>query len=51
MLHPWPTPADRIQDHLGTGTVGDVGRGHPAPLLWRPHPELESHQIDFPNRL
>ncbi|WP_160165440.1 hypothetical protein, partial [Gluconobacter thailandicus] len=25
--------------------------GHPAPLLWRPHPELESHQIDFPNRL
>lgn len=29
--------------------MGDPG--HPAPLLWHPHPELELYQTDFPNRL
>lgn len=35
----------RIAFHLA------VDPGHPAPLLWRPHPELESYFADFPNRL
>jgi len=27
MLESWPALADSIEDHLGTGAVGDVGRG------------------------
>ena len=33
---------------VALGLSGDPG--HPASLLWRPHPELESHPAHFPNR-